>query len=346
MSEKWTFNYQMSMPTHDPYLLINFINDNTVLLFDCGVRVWGNVKTILKIKHLFITHAHIDHIIGFDHILRALLGENTRLVVYGPQGIRQRISSKLNGYDWDRAADQELVVEIHELYDGQRIVQVHECRKRFQLSSHPEVSDWDGLVVKDSNYSVHAVEVDHGNSPCLAYVMSEVDHLRIDKDRMVLLGLRPGPWVGRLLNLAQEKAFSEEIPIGDDTYTVKWLFDNIVTIQKGKRVSYVTDTVFSDGLMEKLKRFAFKSDILICESTFLNDDFDLAKKYHHLTSRQAGIIAKTIQAEKLILFHISNRYFPKIYRIVNDARKEFKAASLPSPPDRHRRTNSKKHHDM
>ena len=37
-------------------------------------------------EHIFVSHAHVDHFIGFDRLLRLLVGRDTRVSLYGPDG--------------------------------------------------------------------------------------------------------------------------------------------------------------------------------------------------------------------------------------------------------------------
>ncbi len=341
-NEKWTFYYKISAPSQDPYLMVDFYNENMLLLFDCGIRVWGQIKTIMKIRHLFISHAHIDHMIGFDHIIRSLLGENKRVSIYGPSGIIQRISSKLEGYDWDRAEDQELVLEVHELGGHQRLIQTFECKHQFKLNKKAVITPWTDAVVQEKNFCVKAIETDHGGSPCLAYYMEEIDHMRIDKDRMTALGLEPDRWVGQLLRNIQENTSPQgEITVNGKPYPIQWLRDQIVHLQRGRKIAYITDTIFSQNLLDRLKTSMHGCDIIVCESTFMDEDLHLAVKYHHLTASQAATIAKETGAQRLILFHISNRYFPRISRVLQEARKIFPNTELANGPDRPKRSNSR-----
>ncbi len=326
---KWSFKYQTAAPTQDPYLLIEFINENYTLLFDCGIRIWGQVKTLLKISHLFISHAHIDHFIGFDHIIRALLGESRRFVVYGPPGIADKISAKLSAYDWDRASDQELVVEVNELGADYRLIRTHACRDRFTVGSEKKITVNDSLAVKTPSFSVHFALMDHGGSPCMAYSFHEVDRLRIKKDSLDAMGLKPGPWIGRFLReLTEPDEGSRMVDTGSGLVKASELKERLVELYRGKKITYLTDTVFSDAVCSDLKRIADHSDLLVSESTFLHEDKNLAQKYHHLTARQAALIAREIHARRLLLLHISNRYFPRIDRIAKEAREIFPETDL------------------
>jgi ribonuclease Z len=48
--------------------------------------------------------------------------------------------------------------------------------------------------------------------------------------------------------------------------------------------------------------------MLVCESTFANDEAGLARDYGHLTAGQAGQIAAQAGVRLLVLTHFSQRY--------------------------------------
>ena len=48
--------------------------------------------------------------------------------------------------------------------------------------------------------------------------------------------------------------------------------------------------------------------MLLCESTFLSTESDLADEYGHLTARQAGRLAAEAGVRLLVLTHFSPRY--------------------------------------
>ena len=88
---------------------------------------------------------------------------------------------------------------------------------------------------------------------------------------------------------------------------------------KGKKVTYLSDTLYSDSCIKAAKN----SDILISEATFGNDLIDKAKEYYHLTSGQAALIAKKASVSKLILTHFSQRY-KTTGQLEKEAKKIFK----------------------
>ena len=48
--------------------------------------------------------------------------------------------------------------------------------------------------------------------------------------------------------------------------------------------------------------------MLLCESTYLDEERDLAHEYHHMTAKQAAEIARDSGVQTLILTHFSARY--------------------------------------
>ncbi len=118
--------------------------------------------------------------------------------------------------------------------------------------------------------------------------------------------------------------------VGDQVLGIEDLKEKIIRVRKGRKLSYVTDTVFSESVVEKVKELAMGSDILFCESTFLEEDAHLAEKYHHLTARQAASLAEISSSKKLVLFHISSRYSPFLFKAVEEARTVFADTEIAS----------------
>lgn len=339
---KWTFKWQVAGAAQDPFLLLDFENDGLAVLFDCGVR--SKVKTILKLKHLFISHAHIDHLIGFDHIIRSLLGENKTLHIHGPKGIVDRLAAKLAGYDWDKSSEQELILEINAYHRGYRYQETLACNHRFERKTKPLVTPYTGPIVDEPRFQVYAISVPHGGSPCHAYALIEKDAARIDKEHMQKLGLEPGPWVGNLLKYLPEldgAECSEPIKIDEKIYDRKWLIEKLVRIKKGKKIVYITDTAYAASWVNRLKTVAMNADLIVCESTFMQTDSHLASTYHHLTSTQAAQIAKKLNAARLVLFHISSRYHPNLYQAVREAKSIFPRTEMAQTPRRNSHRNYK-----
>ncbi|KOX15770.1 ribonuclease Z [Nocardiopsis sp. NRRL B-16309] len=72
----------------------------------------------------------------------------------------------------------------------------------------------------------------------------------------------------------------------------------------GQVFAFVMDT----GVCDQALTLAQDADMLVIESTYLEQESDLARAHGHLTARQAARIAARAGARTLVLTHISERY--------------------------------------
>lgn len=72
----------------------------------------------------------------------------------------------------------------------------------------------------------------------------------------------------------------------------------------GQRFAFIMDTRSCSSALE----LAEGADLVVCESTFLDAEEDLAEAYGHLTARSAARIALEAGARKLALTHYSQRH--------------------------------------
>jgi ribonuclease Z len=151
------------------------------------------------------------------------------------------------------------------------------------------------------------------DTPCFAYSFVEKDKIRIDKAKMKKLKIKPGPELKNIKNGESIKINGKTIKAKDITYE-----------EKGRKITFILDTVINENAVELAKN----SDLLICESTYSEQEKDLASEYKHLTARQAAEIAKKSKSQRLILTHISQRYDYKEKILLQEARKVFKNTSV------------------
>ena len=91
----------VNSPFEDPSLFLRILRERRALLFDVGDISRLTPSELHKISDVFVTHTHIDHFIGFDRLLRAVLTRPTPLNVYGPDTIASEVAGKLKGYTWN-----------------------------------------------------------------------------------------------------------------------------------------------------------------------------------------------------------------------------------------------------
>ena len=88
-------------PFSDPGMFVPFLFEKRALMFDLGDLHALSPKDLLKVTHVFVTHSHMDHFIGFDILLRPFLGREKRLHLYGPPGFLNNVEGRLAGYTWN-----------------------------------------------------------------------------------------------------------------------------------------------------------------------------------------------------------------------------------------------------
>ena len=101
---------------------------------------------------------------------------------------------------------------------------------------------------------------------------------------------------------ADRSRLQDEGSLEVDGQTVR--YEDVSVPRAGQHVAFVMDTKPCDGARE----LADGVDLLVCESTYLDAEADLADRYHHMTARQAARLAVEAGARKLVLVHFSQRH--------------------------------------
>src|SRR5207249_1750543 len=76
----------------------------------------------------------------------------------------------------------------------------------------------------------------------------------------------------------------------------------------GDSVAYLTDFLMNDDAQERLAIAIQGCTTVICESQYRHADLALAQRTYHMTAIQAAVLARQARVERLILFHVSDRY--------------------------------------
>ncbi|MGD9383915.1 MAG: ribonuclease Z, partial [Desulfobacterales bacterium] len=186
----------VNRPFDDPGLFIPFVFEKRAIIFDLGDIYSLSPKDILKISHVFISHTHMDHFIGFDRLLRLFLGREQHLYLYGPGGFLKNVEGKLAGYSWNLVKHYSnlFALNVTEVHPDHMTTRNYICQKRFIPEQEDIKHPFDGLLLKEPALSVSAEILDH-SIPCLGFTIEERFHVNIIKERVVGLGLEIGPWL-------------------------------------------------------------------------------------------------------------------------------------------------------
>jgi len=309
-------------PFEDPCLFIRIIREKRALLFDIGSIDRLKSGDLQKITDVFVTHTHIDHFIGFDTLLRALLRRERPLRIYGPSNITECIEGKLKGYTWNLIKEYPLKIEVFCIKDDKMITSGFYAENCFE-KREGSVCNFEGFVLKEPLFRVRAIQLDH-QIPCLAFSLEEEFHININKASLTERGLPVGPWLSELKKAIRgHKSGDTEFTVDDRRYQLKELRD-IAKITKGQKVSYVTDVSLSDENVKRIIELVRDSDTLYCEAYFLEKDRDRALERFHLTAKTAGRIAREAKVGNLIAMHFSPKYRSQSETPENEAIREFR----------------------
>lgn len=303
----------------DPVLFVDFLDERRALLFDLGDIAALMPRNLMRVSHVFVTHTHMDHFSGFDHLLRVLLGRKPSIALYGGPGFVAQVGHKLRAYTWNvvHRYDLELVVEAFELaLDGHIRSARFSSRDRFASVAVATTEQCGDIVHDETTFRVRACFVDHG-IPCLSYIVEEKVRLGVDKERLGASGMTKGAWLRELKHAVLTGApVDTPIPVqwrdsgGDHavTRTVGELSRLILDAEPGQRIGYATDLRDTSDNMQALSNLMQGVDHLFIESVFLEADRAHALRKNHLTAAQAGRIASCIGARAVTPFHFSPRY--------------------------------------
>ncbi|MFD9108687.1 ribonuclease Z [Streptomyces bottropensis] len=144
-----------------------------------------------------------------------------------------------------------------------------------------------GTLAATPSYTLDARRLSHPVES-YGYRLVEPDGRRMLPERLAERGIK-GPDIGRI---------QREGVVGDVT------LDDVSEPRRGQRFAFVMDTRLCDGVYA----LADAADMLVIESTFLDEDVRLAVDHGHLTAGQAASVARDCGVRHLVLTHFSQRY--------------------------------------
>ncbi|MFC2970290.1 ribonuclease Z [Acidimangrovimonas pyrenivorans] len=316
----------------DPAVYVDFLRERRAILFDLGEINALPPRKILRLSDVFVSHTHVDHFIGFDRLLRLLLGRPKTLRLYGPDGFVDRVAAKLNAYTWnlvDRFAD-DLIFEVTELAGaGQGRRARFRLKARFAREGEEQIAVDDGVILSEPGLTVRFAELTH-RTPCLAYALQETAHVNIWRNRVAELGLALGPWLRRLKQAIQA-GLPDATPIAVETIAgarrdlpLGQLRDRVASVTAGQKIAYVTDAGFTPANAAAIVELARGADTLFIEAAFAGADAALARDRAHLTAAEAGELARQAGVARVEPFHFSPRYSGMEDRLLAEAIRAFR----------------------
>lgn len=311
--------FPVNGPFDDPAVYVDFLYERRALLFDLGDIRRLPPRNVLRITHVFVSHTHIDHFNGFDQLLRLLLGRQKRLHLFGPPGFVDRVEHHLAAYTWNLVdsypADFSVIAVEARPYGSKLTAEFH-CRHAFRREKEEMAPLVDGILLDEEAFMIRTAFLDH-RTLSLAFALEEKFHVNIMKNRLAEMGLPTGPWLAALKReIRRGEPDHKDFCVRWQTNEGSWerhislgeLKARVLQVVRGQKIVYVTDAAYTVENAEKIVALARGADYLFIETMFLDADRERARERHHLTARQAGLLARQAHAARTIPFHMSPRY--------------------------------------
>jgi len=306
-------------PFGDPGVYVDFLFEKRAILFDLGDIRALPPRKMLRLSDVFVTHAHMDHFMGFDWLLRICLGRERTLRMFGPPGFLAQVEHKLAAYTWNLVENYatDFTLEVTEaLPDGSTRWARFRCKGAFRREAE-QVQEWrDGVLLDEEAFFVRGVLLDH-KTPCLAFSLEEKGHVNVWKNRLIELGLPTGRWLSELKRAAlsgqPDEALFRVWWRDRDGVHERWmplgnLETSVLRMAPGQKVAYVADTVYHEENAARIVALVRGADHLFIEAAFLDLHLQRAAAKAHLTARQAGTLARLAGVREVTPFHFSPLY--------------------------------------
>jgi ribonuclease Z len=252
-------------------------HDEYRFLIDCGE---GTQRQILQsgigfkqLTRILLTHGHLDHILGLGGLMSTFLRWEAieELEIFGGKSALERVRVLINDVVL-RGTNPPMSLHFREIGPG--------------------------VLFETDDFSVTAFPVSHRGPDCLGYLFEEKARRPFLPEKATELGVPFGP-ERRLLVEGQTITLANGNVVGPE--------DVLGPLLRGTKLMVVGDTGRTDDLLE----YAQGADALVIESTYLDEEADMAKQFAHMTARGAAELALKAGVKRLILTHISRRYREK-----------------------------------
>jgi ribonuclease Z len=185
-------------------------------LFDCGEGIQRQLKfakiKITKIKRIFISHWHGDHVLGIPGVLQSIAAsdlEDKKIVIYGPIGTKEKIEYMLQAFVFDNFIE----------------IETHDIKK-------------EGCFLEGDEFKIEAYYLEH-SIECLGFAFYVKEKVNINKSKMKEMDIHPNEELKKIKNM-------QDITIGKKLIKAK----EIVDITNQFKIGIIMDTRPCQGYLK------------------------------------------------------------------------------------------------
>lgn len=280
-------------PTANRHPSAQIVNvDEQYYLVDAGEGVQKQMFRYginpLKLRGIFISHLHGDHVFGVFPLISTLglYGRRTPLKIFAPRPFGEILESHLRYFDSDLPYEVEWV--------------------EVDTTAHR-------IIFENNSLEVWSIPLRH-RVPASGYMFREkMPELNVDKFKIERYGL----------SIKQIVAAKRGEDIALDDGTVIPNAEITYLPRQPKTYAYCSDTNRSAMVARRVKG----ADLLYHEATYAAAERRQAKERGHSTSVDAAETALAAEAKRLIIGHFSSRYKePSV--LLDEARAVFPATDI------------------
>ncbi len=244
-----------------------------LFMIDCGegtqMALRKNKVKFSRIKHIFISHLHGDHVYGLIGLISTfcLLSRDADLTIYGPKGIKELVLIQL---------------KLAGVYTS------------FSLRFRESEINTPQLLLEDDSLTVTTIPLEHRIFTHGFLFQEKPGDRHLD--------------IVACQEYKIDKAYYRKIKHGHDHVQENGdvIENELLTTEgeKPKSYAFCSDTIYKEDIVPQITGVT----ALYHESTFLKSHKHLCEKTKHSTAEQAAKIASKAKVGTLILGHYSSRY--------------------------------------
>jgi ribonuclease Z len=260
-------------------------------LIDCGE---GTQRQILRsglgfkrLDRILLTHGHLDHVLGLGGLASTF-------------GRWEAINEmQIYGSAWALQRVRELMRVVFGTGETHLRVDYHAVSP--------------GILLEDKAFLLRAFAVEHRKTETYGFSFEGRSRRPFLAEKAEALGVPAGPIrrelaEGRAITLADGRVVAPDEVLGPAV--------------PGAHLVFIGDAGRVDNLLPE----AAGADLLAIESTYAEEEREVAEAFGHLTARQGAWLAREAGVKHLVLHHISRRYSSQ--QILAEAYSVFPATSV------------------